>query len=68
MTDILVSKETGNQYKVLNKIGEGAYAEVFKGENIKTKEKVAIKKMKNMKKAVYLFLYRTLIWPRKRSN
>ena len=31
MTDILVSKETGNQYKILNKIGEGAYALVFKG-------------------------------------
>lgn len=37
MTEILVSKETGNQYKIIEKIGSGSYAEVFKGQNIKTK-------------------------------
>jgi serine/threonine protein kinase len=47
-------------------VGEGAYADVFKGENIKSKELVAIKKMKHMKKAVLLGLFRMHRWQRRR--
>lgn len=58
MTDPLISsKQSGNQYKIMAKIGEGAFAEVYKGENVKTKEIVAIKKMKHMKKAVSFSLF-----------
>ena len=33
----------GNKYKLLEKIGEGAFGSIYKGENIRTKELVAIK-------------------------
>jgi serine/threonine protein kinase len=32
-----------NKYKLLNKIGEGSFGSIYKGENIRTKEYVAIK-------------------------
>lgn len=64
----MISKETGNQYKIMEKIGSGAYAEVFKGQNINTKEIVAIKKMKHMKKAVTLPLLRMPKWPKNKLN
>lgn len=48
---IITNKETGAQYKFISKAGEGAYAEVFKGESLTTKKAVAIKKMKTMKES-----------------
>jgi serine/threonine protein kinase len=33
----------GNKYKLFEKIGEGTFGSIYKGENIRTKEKVAIK-------------------------
>jgi serine/threonine protein kinase len=60
--ELLVNKENGNQYRVLGKVGEGAYAEVFKGETLRTREPVAIKKMKHMKKAVLVGRLRTRRW------
>jgi serine/threonine protein kinase len=33
----------GNKYKLLEKIGEGAFGSIYKGENIRTRELVAIK-------------------------
>jgi len=33
----------GNKYKLLEKIGEGSFGSIYKGENIRTKEYVAIK-------------------------
>lgn len=35
-----------NKYKVIKKLGEGAYGIVVKGVNINTNQLVAIKKMK----------------------
>ena len=32
-----------NKYKIINKIGEGSFGEIYKGQNIRTGEKVAIK-------------------------
>jgi protein kinase len=36
-----------NKYKVIKKLGEGAYGVVVKGANTQTNQLVAIKKMKN---------------------
>ena len=33
----------GNKYILLEQIGEGSFGSIYKGENIRTKEKVAIK-------------------------
>ena len=33
-------------YKKLNQVGEGTYGEVYLGEDIKTKERVALKKIR----------------------
>jgi len=33
----------GNKYKLLEKIGEGAFGSIYKGENVRTKELVAVK-------------------------
>ena len=32
-----------NKYKILEKIGEGAFGSIYKGQNIRTQELVAIK-------------------------
>lgn len=32
-----------NKYRILNSISEGEFGKVYKGENIRTSEKVAIK-------------------------
>jgi protein kinase len=37
-----------NRYEILDRLGDGAYGEVLKARNLKTKEIVAIKKMKMM--------------------
>ena len=37
-----------NKYKILEQIGQGSFGKVFKGENIRTKELVAIKIEKNV--------------------
>jgi serine/threonine protein kinase len=33
----------GNKYKIISKIGEGSFGQIFKGQNIRTNELVAIK-------------------------
>ncbi len=33
----------GNKYKIISKIGEGSFGQIFKGQNIRTSELVAIK-------------------------
>ena len=32
-----------NKYKIIEKLGAGCFGEIYKGENIRTKERVAIK-------------------------
>ena len=32
-----------NKYKLIEKIGEGSFGSIYKGENIRTREKIAIK-------------------------
>ena len=52
----------GSQYEVLENLGEGAYATVFKGRQRVNGEVVAIKKMKKMTKNVVIFRIRTSRW------
>ena len=33
----------GNKYKIISKIGQGSFVQIFKGQNIRTCEFVAIK-------------------------
>jgi len=57
----------GNKYKLLEKIGEGAFGLIYKGENIRTKELVAIKiepisnntKLLKNESIIYQFLINT---------
>ena len=39
MQQVIIS----NKYKLIEKIGSGAFGDIYKGENIRTKESVAIK-------------------------
>ena len=39
MQQVIIS----NKYKLIEKIGSGAFGDIYKGENIRTKEGVAIK-------------------------
>ena len=48
-TDELINKIIFGKYKVLKKIGSGAQSTIYSGENIKTKESIAIK-AENQKK------------------
>jgi hypothetical protein len=36
MNQVIVNKKNNNQYSVLEKVGEGQYAEVYKGLNMAT--------------------------------
>lgn len=57
----------GNKYKLLEKIGEGSFGSIYKGENIRTKELVAIKiepisnntKLLKNESIIYQFLINT---------
>jgi len=40
---LLMSITIANKYEIIEKIGEGTFGKVFKGKNIRTEEKVAIK-------------------------
>ena len=44
---------TIGKFQLLERIGEGACAIVYKGRNTETDEIVAVKKMKKMNKQVY---------------
>jgi serine/threonine protein kinase len=68
MTQIITNTTNGNQYRLLAKVGEGAYADVFRGENLVTKEIVAVKKMKTMKASVLIYSFRTHPWPKNRCS
>lgn len=52
MNQIVINQTSGEEYALLEKIGEGSFADVFKGQKVKDKQIVAIKKMRNMRKAV----------------
>jgi serine/threonine protein kinase len=52
MTQVILNKKNNSQYALLAKVGEGQYADVYRGQNVATNELVAIKKMKSMKSAV----------------
>lgn len=41
--DLISTKLINNKYKIIEKIGEGAFGSIYKGENIRTHEYVAIK-------------------------
>ena len=43
------------KYHRMEVLGEGAFAIVYKGEHIDTKRIVALKKMKMLKKNVYIY-------------
>jgi serine/threonine protein kinase len=52
-----------NKYKILNKLGSGEFGEIYKGENIRTKEGVAIKvekkesQIKMLKREAQIYQY-----------
>ena len=43
------------KYRLMEVLGEGTFATVYKGEHINTKRIVALKKMKTLKKNVYIY-------------
>lgn len=46
------------KYKILSKLGEGAFATVYKAQNTETNDFVALKRMKKMTKRVSMLRYR----------
>ena len=66
MNQIVINQTNGDEYVLLEKIGEGSFADVFKGQKVKDKQIVAIKKMRNMRKAVKYPSLRMLKWLRKK--
>ncbi len=66
MNQIVTNQTNGDQYVLLEKIGQGSFADVFKGQKVKDKKIVAIKKMRNMRKAVKYHSFRMHKWHRKK--
>jgi serine/threonine protein kinase len=50
------------KFQLVDRLGEGAFAVVYKGRNIETEEIVAVKKMKKMTKTVVVQSFRTPRW------
>ena len=44
----------GNKYKVLKRLGKGAFGDIYAGVNIKTNEEVAIKLVRFLYKSTHL--------------
>ena len=44
----------GNKYKVLKRLGKGAFGDIYAGVNIKTNEEVAIKLVRYLFKSTHL--------------
>jgi serine/threonine protein kinase len=66
MNQIVINQTSGEEYALLEKIGEGSFADVFKGQKVKDKQIVAIKKMRNMRKAVSYKLLRMRRWQKRK--
>jgi serine/threonine protein kinase len=50
-----------NKYKLIEKIGEGSFGAIYKGENVRTREKVAIK-VEPIKEGINLLKNETKIY------
>lgn len=66
MNQVVINQTNGDEYVLLEKIGEGSFADVFKGQKVKDKKIVAIKKMRNMRKAVRYHSFRMPKWLKKK--
>jgi serine/threonine protein kinase len=66
MNQIVINQTSGEEYALLEKIGEGSFADVFKGQKVKDKQIVAIKKMRNMRKAVSYKSLRMRRWQKRK--
>ena len=62
MDDDIIKTIINNKYQIIERIGEGSFGSIYKGQNIRTKELVAIKvesietKLLKNESAVYLYL------------
>jgi len=50
-----------NKYKIINEIGKGSFGTIYKGENIRTREKVAIK-VETIEHGTYLLKNESIIY------